>query len=96
MKLCGDRAKFSTCSNFFIFSFSLLVLAPRGKFTINLFTHKPIVHVYKPIVHVIYAVLMYMYLDNHTLAVIKMSESHDILAEALGPLFEEIKLLMEK
>ena len=25
-----------------------------------------------------------------------MSESHDIVAEALGPLFEEIKLLMEK
>ena len=49
VKLCGDGAKFSTWSNFFILSFSLLnlekrVLAPRGKFTINLFTHKPIVN----------------------------------------------------
>ena len=42
--------------------------------------------------HVIYAV--FMYLDNHTLAVVKMSESYDILAEALGPLLMEKKSIV--
>ena len=32
--------------------------------------------------------------DNHTLAVVKMSESYDNLAKALSPLLDEIKVLM--
>ncbi|KAL5502240.1 hypothetical protein EMCRGX_G008985 [Ephydatia muelleri] len=33
--------------------------------------------------------------DNHTVAVVKMLECHDILATTLEPLLQEIKLLME-
>ncbi|KAL5503588.1 hypothetical protein EMCRGX_G010561 [Ephydatia muelleri] len=67
IKLSGDGAKFSRCSNFFLVSFAILnleqrVLSPR---------------------------------DNHTVAVVKMPECHDILATTLEPLLQEIKLLME-
>eukprot|EP00731_Ephydatia_muelleri_P024549 Em0016g820a len=67
IKLSGDGAKFSRCSNFFLVSFAILnleqrVLSPR---------------------------------DNHTVAVLKMPECHDILATTLEPLLQEIKLLME-
>ncbi|KAL5469506.1 hypothetical protein EMCRGX_G030767 [Ephydatia muelleri] len=67
IKLSGDGAKFSRCSNFFLVSFAMLnleqrVLSPR---------------------------------DNHTVAVVKMPECHDILATTLEPLLQEIKLLLE-
>ncbi|KAL5497013.1 hypothetical protein EMCRGX_G013406 [Ephydatia muelleri] len=56
IKLSGDGAKFSRCSNFFLVSFAILhleqrVLSPR---------------------------------DNHTVAVVKMPECHDILATTLN------------
>ena len=33
--------------------------------------------------------------DNHTIAVVKMSESHEMLAATLSPVLDEVKGLME-
>ena len=33
--------------------------------------------------------------DNHTIAVVKMSESHEMLAATLSPVLDEVKGLMK-
>ena len=86
IKLSGDGAKFSRCSNLFLVSFAILhleqrVLSPRG--TCNL------------VVSFVVAAWHCLWTDNHTVAVVKIPECHDILATTLEPLLQEIKLLME-
>ena len=66
IKLSGDGAKFSRCSNFFLVSFAILnleqhVLSPRGKLAISF----------------VVAAWHCLWTDNHTVAVVKMPECQD-------------------